>query len=66
MNFYLNKVIVAGNLGKDPEVRTMQSGGSLTNLTVAVGRSTKKDGQWVNETVVQCGCLERTSPKIER
>lgn len=50
MNFYLNKVIVAGNLGKDPEVRTMQSGGSLTNLTVAVGRSTKKDGQWVNET----------------
>jgi single-strand DNA-binding protein len=31
----VNKVIVVGNLGKDPEVRYMPSGGAVTNVTVA-------------------------------
>lgn len=31
----VNKVIVLGNLGADPEVRTFQSGGKVCNLNVA-------------------------------
>lgn len=31
----VNKVIIVGNLGKDPEVRYMPSGGAVTNITVA-------------------------------
>lgn len=31
----VNKVILVGNLGKDPEVRTMQSGGKVCNLSIA-------------------------------
>ncbi len=31
----LNKVMLIGNLGKDPEVRTSQSGMKIVNLTVA-------------------------------
>ncbi len=31
----VNKVILVGNLGRDPEVRTMQNGGKLCNLSVA-------------------------------
>ncbi len=31
----VNKVILVGNLGRDPEVRTMQSGGKVCNLSVA-------------------------------
>lgn len=31
----VNKVILVGNLGKDPEVRYMPSGGAVTNITVA-------------------------------
>lgn len=31
----VNKVILVGNLGKDPEVRNTQSGGKIVNLTVA-------------------------------
>ncbi|MCC5812489.1 MAG: single-stranded DNA-binding protein [Ectothiorhodospiraceae bacterium] len=31
----INKVILIGNLGKDPEVRYMPSGGAVTNCTVA-------------------------------
>lgn len=31
----VNKVILVGNLGRDPEVRNMQSGGKVCNLSVA-------------------------------
>lgn len=31
----VNKVILIGNLGRDPEVRTMSSGGRVCNLSVA-------------------------------
>lgn len=31
----VNKVILVGNLGKDPEVRTLQSGGKVCNLSIA-------------------------------
>lgn len=31
----INKVILIGNLGRDPEVRTMQSGGKVANLRIA-------------------------------
>jgi single-strand DNA-binding protein len=35
----VNKVILVGNLGKDPEVRTTQSGGKIVNLTLATSES---------------------------
>ena len=31
----LNKVTVIGRLGRDPELRTFQDGGKVTNVTVA-------------------------------
>ena len=31
----VNKVIILGNLGRDPEVRTFQNGGKVCNLAVA-------------------------------
>jgi single-strand DNA-binding protein len=35
MSGSVNKVILIGNLGRDPEVRTMQNGGKVCNLSVA-------------------------------
>jgi single-strand DNA-binding protein len=35
----VNKVILVGNLGKDPEVRTLQSGTKIANLTVATSET---------------------------
>jgi len=35
MSGSVNKVILVGNLGKDPEVRRMQNGNPVVNLTVA-------------------------------
>ncbi|MGC1409761.1 MAG: single-stranded DNA-binding protein [Acetobacteraceae bacterium] len=35
----VNKVILVGNLGKDPEIRTLQSGTKVANLAVATSET---------------------------
>ena len=35
----VNKVILIGNLGKDPEIRTLQSGTKVANFTVATSET---------------------------
>ena len=37
----INKVILVGNLGQDPETRYMPSGGAVTNITLATNESWK-------------------------
>jgi len=37
----VNKVILVGNLGRDPEVRTFQNGGKVCNLRIATSESWK-------------------------
>jgi single-strand DNA-binding protein len=40
----VNKVIIVGNLGKDPEVRYMPSGGAICTVSIATSR------QWKDKT----------------
>jgi single-strand DNA-binding protein len=40
----VNKVILVGNLGKDPEVRRMQSGDPVVNLSIATSESWRDKG----------------------
>lgn len=35
----VNKVILVGNLGRDPEVRTMQSGGKVVSFSIATSET---------------------------
>ncbi|WP_333896759.1 single-stranded DNA-binding protein [Mixta calida] len=50
----VNKVILVGNLGKDPEVRYMPNGGAVANITLATSESwrdkqtgeTKEKTEW--------------------
>ena len=37
----INKAIIVGNLGNDPETRYMPSGGAVTNISVATSESWK-------------------------
>ena len=37
----INKVIIVGNLGQDPDTRYMPSGSAVTNMTVATNESWK-------------------------
>lgn len=41
----VNKAIILGNLGRDPESRAMQNGDSVVNLSVATSETWKKDGE---------------------
>lgn len=48
----VNKVILVGNLGQDPEVRYMPSGGAVANLTLATSESwrDKQTGEMKEQT----------------
>ena len=48
----INKVILIGNLGRDPEVRYTTSGAAICNLTIATSRNwkDKTSGEKVEET----------------
>lgn len=37
----INKVILVGNVGRDPETRTLNNGGQVVNLTIATSESWK-------------------------
>ena len=40
-----NIVILAGNIGQDPETRTTQGGTSITSISVVTDRPARKDGK---------------------
>jgi len=47
----VNKAIVIGNLGKDPELRHTSSGQAVTELTIATNERYKdKSGEWQERT----------------
>jgi single-strand DNA-binding protein len=47
----VNKVILVGHLGKDPEVRTLEAGTKVATFSLATTESFKgKDGQRVDQT----------------
>lgn len=46
----LNKVMIIGRMGKDPETRYTQTGQAVCNITVATDEGYVKDGQKVDRT----------------
>jgi single-strand DNA-binding protein len=42
----LNKVLLIGNVGKQPEVRVTQKGTNMVKFSVATSEKYKKDGQY--------------------
>lgn len=46
-----SRVILVGNLGRDPEMRYLPSGDPVVNFTMAVNRRRRgNDGNWADET----------------
>ncbi len=68
----LNKAMIIGNLGRDPEMRYTPNGQAVTQFTVAVNRNFRgPDGNWQEETewfrVVAWGPLaERTAENLRK
>ncbi|MEY4133759.1 MAG: single-stranded DNA-binding protein [Saprospiraceae bacterium] len=47
----VNKVILIGNLGKDPEIRRLESGAVVAKFSIATSESYRdKDGNWQEQT----------------
>lgn len=73
----VNRMIIVGNLGKDPEVKTTQNGKKVVNLSVATSRTwrdresgeRKESTQWhkvvvFNETLVEEASHLRKGQKV--
>jgi len=61
-----NRVILLGNLTRDPELRYIPSGMAVTDIGLAVNERRKKpDGEWVEETTfVDVTLWERTAEVV--
>ncbi len=61
----VNKVILIGNLGKDPEIRTFGNGGKVANFSVATSESwrdkqsgeKKEKTEWTNVAIFNDGLV---------
>ncbi|MEZ4317295.1 MAG: single-stranded DNA-binding protein [Myxococcota bacterium] len=64
----VNKVILVGNLGADPETRTAQSGTMIVNLRLATSdRRKDRDGNWTDHTEWhRVVCFGRTAENVAR
>ena len=70
----VNKVILVGNLGRDPEVRTFQNGGKVCNFSVACSESWKDKNtgekrektEWVNVAVFNEGLVRVCEQYIKK
>jgi single-strand DNA-binding protein len=72
MNALRNRVQLIGNLGQDPEIKTLESGKKVVHFTMATNDSYKNgDGQKIEETtwhniVAWNGLAERASKFLKK
>lgn len=64
----VNKVILIGNLGADPETRTSQSGTTVANLRIATTERVRdREGNWSDQTEWhRVVCFGRTAENVGR
>lgn len=61
----LNKVVIIGNLGRDPEIKNTQSGTTVGRLNVAISERKKAGDEWVEHTEwVRVSCFGRTAENV--
>src|SRR5688572_27798097 len=46
----MNRIVIIGRLGADPELRTAKSGNPWATLSVATNRARKEGDTWIEET----------------
>lgn len=58
----VNEVTIIGNLGRDPELRSTNSGTAICKLSVATTSRVKRNDTWEDETEWHtCTCFGRTA-----
>lgn len=63
----LNKVQIIGNLGRDPEIKTIPSGQKVASFSLACSEKYTKDGQKVEKTEwINCKAWGKLAEIIEK
>ena len=61
----VNKVILLGNLGKDPDFKYLQNGTAVTTFSLALNRNVKDGDGWKEQTEwVRCVAWEKQAETI--
>ncbi len=61
----VNKVILLGNLGKDPDFKYLQNGTAVTTFSLALNRNVKDGEDWKEQTEwVRCVAWEKQAETI--
>ena len=61
----VNKVILLGNLGKDPDFKYLQNGTAVTTFSMAINRNVKDGDSWKEQTEwVRCVAWEKQAETI--
>ena len=74
MSGSVNKVILLGNLGRDPEIRSMQSGGKLASFSIATSKrwkdkstqEQKEKTSWHNIVVFGASAEKYIQPYVKK
>lgn len=64
-NFNFNKVILGGRLTADPELKTTQSGKSVTTFNIAINRKSSTDGQQETDFIT-CTAWEKQAEFVTK
>lgn len=62
----MNKIIISGNLSKDPEFSTSSSGLSVCKFTVAVNRKFKKEDGSTETDFINCVAWRSTADYVSK
>ena len=70
----VNKVILVGNLGKDPEVRSFQNGGSVCSFSIAASENwrdkatgeKREKTEWHNVSILSEGLVKVASQYLKK
>lgn len=64
---HMNKFIGCGHLGKDPDIRTAQSGSKVSRFSVGISGREKVNGNWEKTTEwVNCVAFGKTAEFMEK
>lgn len=63
----LNQTIIAGRIGKEPEIRNTNGGMAVADFSLAFERRVKKGDSWESETSwINCNAFDKTAERIAK
>lgn len=61
----INSVVLLGNITRDPDVRTTQTGKTVASVSLALNSSRKVNDEWVEDTTfVEVSAWEQSAKKL--